>query len=155
MTKEKLDSKKVLTDLSEELFSLLEVNVKVEVNEVEEGTFEVNLQTEGETGLLIGFRGENINAIQTILSLMFKGKTGEWARIVVNVGDYRQKQEDKLKDLADQTVARVIESGQAQPIYNLTPAQRRVIHLYLSDNKEVVSSSEGEGDDRYLVISPK
>lgn len=155
MAKEKVNNKEILTKLAEELISLIGVSTKIEVNELEEASYEVNLITESETGLLIGFRGENINAIQTVLTLMFKGKTGEWVRVVVNVGDYREKQEDKLKDLADQTIARVKETGQPQPVYNLSPAQRRVIHLYIADNKDVVSTSEGEGEERYLVISPK
>lgn len=149
------ETRKILTELSEELVKLIGINAEVEVNEIEEGSFEVNLKTEEEAGLLIGFRGENINSIQTVLTLMYKGQTDEWVRVMVNIGDYRQKQEDKLKDLADQTVERVIETGQPQPIYNLTAGQRRVIHLYLADNKEVASSSEGEGDERYLVISPR
>lgn len=155
MAKEKENNKEILTKLAEELINLIGVSTKVEVNELEEASYEVNLITESETGLLIGFRGENINAIQTVLTLMFKGKKGEWVRVVVNVGDYREKQEDKLKDLADQTIARVKETGQPQPVYNLSPAQRRVIHLYIADNKDVVSTSEGEGEERYLVISPK
>lgn len=156
MVKEKTDNKKILIELSEELIKLTGVNATVEVAQLEEeNSFEVNLKTEDETGLLIGFRGENINAIQTVLTLMFKGKTDEWIRLVVNIGDYRQKQEDKLKELANQTVERVIETKTSQPIYNLTAAQRRIIHMYLVDNKTVESVSEGEGDQRYIIIKPK
>ena len=151
----KIDNKKILTELSEELLKLTGVSVEVEINELEEDSYEVNLKTEGETGLLIGFRGENINAIQTVLTLMFKGKTGNWVRVLVNTGDYRQKQEDKLKDLADQTIDRVVETKNPQPIYNLTAGQRRIVHMYIADKKEVESVSEGEGDERYLIVKPK
>lgn len=154
-TTKKIDNKKVLTELSEELLKLTGVSVEVEVNELEEDSYEVDLKTEGETGLLIGFRGENINSIQTALTLMFKGKTGNWIRVLVNIGDYRQKQEDKLKDLTDQTIDRVVETKKPQPIYNLTATQRRIVHMYIVDKSEVESASEGEGDERYLIVKPK
>lgn len=149
------EDKKILEELSKELLKLSGVKVEVEVSKLEEDSYEVDLKTEGETGLLIGFRGENINAIQTVLTLMFKGKTDKWIRVVVNIGDYRQKQEDKLKALADQSVERALETKTPQPIYNLTASQRRIIHLYLVDHKRVESVSEGEGDERYLVVKPK
>lgn len=144
-----------LKQITLELLEKCGVVAEVEVTEKEENSFEVDIKTETETGLLIGFRGENIDALQTVLSLMFKNKAGEWARIIVNVGDYRQKQEDKLKILADQTISRAIETGEPQPIYNLTPSQRRVIHLYVTERTDVESYSEGEGDDRYIVVKSK
>lgn len=147
--------KEVLHDLAVNLMKLIGVSVEVEVKKVEEDSYEVNLVTEGETGLLIGFRGENINSIQTVLTLMFKGSTDKWVRVTVNIGDYRQKQEEKLKTLADQSVERVIETKTPQPIYNLTAGQRRIVHLYLVDHKDVESVSEGEGEERYLVIKPR
>lgn len=144
-----------LKKAAEELLSLAGVNVNVDVIETEENGYDVNISTEGETGLLIGYRGENINALQTILSLILRNKTGEWSRVVVNIGDYRQKQEDKLKTLADQAITHALDTGEPQPIYNLTPAQRRVIHLYISQRDDVESVSEGEGEGRYLVVRSK
>ena len=97
-----------IQELTEKLLSLAGVSVQVEVIDMGENTYEVNLSTDDETGLLIGFRGENINAIQTVLGIMLKGQTGDWYRLVVNVGDYRQKQEEKLKELATQCAYREI-----------------------------------------------
>jgi len=145
----------LLKKLSEDLLQKIGLDSRVELEESEDDVYMINISSDSETGLLIGYKGENINAIQTVLSLMFRGVTGRWVRVLVNVGDYRQKQEDKLRDLADQTVLRVKETGEPQPLYNLTASQRRIIHMYLSENKEVESVSEGEGDNRYLVISVK
>lgn len=141
--------------LAEELISLTGVSAQVEVVDLGENTYEVNLSTEDETGLLIGFRGENINAIQTILGIMLKGQTGEWARLVVNVGDYRQKQDEKLKELADQSADRAVETKSAQPIYNLNATQRRVVHMHLSARDDITTESEGVEPERYLVVRPK
>ncbi len=146
---------KTIQELTEKLLSLAGVSASVEVIDLGENTYQVNLSTDDETGLLIGFRGENINAIQTVLSVMLKGQTGEWVRLIVNVGDYRQKQEEKLKELADQSADRAIETKEPQPIYNLTAGQRRFIHMHLSTRNDVLTESEGEEPQRYLVIKLK
>ena len=149
------EDKDILSNLAQELFQLAGVVCEVEVNKIDEDSYEVNIKTESEAGLLIGFRGENINSVQTVLTLMFQGQTDRWVRVLVNVGDYRQKQESKLQDLANQTIERVKQTNQPQPIYNLTPSERRVIHLYISEQSDVESYSEGEDAQRYLVVAPK
>lgn len=146
---------KTIQELTEKLLELAGVSAQVEVVDLGEKTYEVNLSTDDETGLLIGFRGENINAIQTVLGIMLKGQTGEWYRLVVNVGDYRQKQEEKLKDLADQSADRAVETKEPQPIYNLNATQRRVVHMHLSQRNDVITESEGVEPERYLVVKAK
>lgn len=141
--------------LTEKLLSLAGVNAGIEVVDMGENTYEVNLSTEDETGLLIGFRGENINAIQTVLGIMLKGQTGEWYRLIVNVGDYRQKQEEKLKELATQSADRAVETKESQPIYNLNASQRRIVHMHLSERDDITTESEGVEPERYLVIKSK
>jgi len=146
---------KTIQELTEKLLSLTGVSAEIEVVDLGESTYEVNLSTEDETGLLIGFRGENINAIQTVLGIMLKGQTGEWYRLVVNVGDYREKQEEKLKELATQSADRAIETKEPQPIYNLSAGQRRAVHMHLANRNDVMTESSGIEPERYLVIKPK
>ncbi len=152
---EKENTLELIKKLAEDLFALTGVSVNVSVEENEDDSYTVNLDTPDETGLLIGFRGENINSIQTVLGIMVKGKTGEWVRIIVNVGDYRQKQEQKLEELANQSADRAIETNEAQPIYNLTAGQRRTIHMFLSKRDDILTESQGVEPERYLVVSPK
>lgn len=151
----KVDIIETIEKLATDLFSLIGIEVKVDVVVNEDGNYEVNLEATEETGLLIGFRGENINAIQTVLGIMVKGITGEWVRLIVNIGDYRQKQEEKLFVLADQSADRAIETKEPQPIYNLTAGQRRVIHMYLSKRNDVVTESQGVEPERFLVVKSK
>lgn len=146
---------KTIQELTEKLLELSGVVAQVEVIDAGDKTYNINLSTDGETGLLIGFRGENINAIQTVLGIMLKGQTGEWYRLVVNVGDYRQKQDEKLKELADQSADRAVETKEPQPIYNLNATQRRVVHMHLSLRSDVVTESEGVEPERYLVVKAK
>lgn len=147
---------KKLQDLTEEIMSLMSTNAKAEASyDKENEVFVVNIDAGDETGLLIGKKGETLSSIQTILGILLKQETGEWNRVVVNVGDYREKEEDYLKSLAASTAQRAKETGEPQSLYNLKAWQRRVIHLALSTDGGVTTESEGEGEERYLVIKPK
>lgn len=146
----------ILKKLVEDLFSLMLIKASFEVTyDKKSEVYNIDIDGGEETGLLIGRKGENLLSIQTVLGLMFKGKKGEWARIVVNVGDYKEKEEEYLKGLAQNAAARAKETGEPQSLYNLKPAQRRIVHLFLSEDSGVTSESLGEGRDRYLVVKPK
>lgn len=150
------DKEKALKSISEKLFKLMGVNAKIDVSsDKENDALLVNIDGGDETGLLIGRRGETLLSLQMVLGLMLKTETGEWSRVLVNVGDYREKEEDYLKGLAQSAVLRAKETGEPQPLYNLKPGQRRVIHLYLSNDSEVETESIGEGEERYLLIKAK
>jgi spoIIIJ-associated protein len=150
------DKVKILQKLTDELLSLMATKAKSEVSyDKENEAFSVNIDAGDETGLLIGKKGETLLGIQTTLGFLLKQKTGEWNRILVNVGDYREKEEGYLKDLAASTAQRAKETGEPQNLYNLKPWQRRVIHLTLSEDKDITTESEGEGEERYLIVKPK
>lgn len=145
-----------LKKLAEELLTLMAVSAELDVSYDKSGeSYIVQIDAGDATGLLIGKKGETLSSLQTILGLLLKQKTGEWERVVVNVGDYRQKEESYLTNLATTTAQRAKETGEPQSLYNLKPWQRRVIHLSLADEKGISTESVGEGEERYLVIKPK
>ncbi|MGD8743978.1 MAG: R3H domain-containing nucleic acid-binding protein [Candidatus Woesebacteria bacterium] len=147
---------KLVEKISEKLFSLIGVEADPEVTHDEENeAVLVNIDTQDEAGLLIGNRGETLISIQTILGMIFMRETGKWRRILVNVADWREKQEDKLKDLAKQAADRAKESGDEQRLYNLNAAQRRIVHLELAEDKDIETESIGEGVERYLIVKSK
>ncbi|MCJ7805282.1 hypothetical protein MUP46_01420 [Patescibacteria group bacterium] len=138
------------------LLTLMGTKAKARVYEDKENqAIRVDIETEDETGLLIGRHGETLASMETALGMMIRQSVGEWVRIIVNVGDWRERQEDHLKEIAEQAMERAIQTGEPQPIYNLTPAQRRIVHLALSESKDVETESVGEGLERYLVVKPK
>lgn len=142
--------------MANELLSLMGTKAQVKASEDKKNeAVRIDIETEEETGLLIGRHGETIEAIQSVLGMMLKKKTGDWVRIIVDVGGWREKQEERLRDLATQTAERAKETGEGQPLYNLSPAQRRVIHLTLADNPDIETESAGEDEERYLMIKPK
>ena len=145
-----------LKKISEELLELMSTRAKVDVSfDKENDALVVDIDAGEETGLLIGKKGETLASIQTILGILLKQKTGEWTRVVVNVGDYRQKEEDYLRNLAAATAQRAKETGEPQSLYNLKPWQRRVVHMALSEDAETSTESLGEGEERYLIVKPK
>jgi len=147
-----------VADLIEKLLEKLEVKAQVEVG-IEEAEEEVQVNVvinpEDETGLLIGSHGSTLNAIQSFIALSIKQSTGEWARVSMDIGDWRQKHDEHLEDLATQASSRAKETGEPQHLYNLSPSQRRIVHMALSKEEGIETESEGEGLGRYLVIKKK
>ncbi len=152
----KKDDASVVEELANKILSLMGTNAKAKASQdADNEAVRVDIDAGEETGLLIGRHGETLSSIQSVLGMMVRNETGEWRRIIVNVGDWREKQEDYLKSLAYQAASRAKETGEEVPLYNLTASQRRVIHLALSEDSEVETESAGEGEERYLVVRPK
>jgi spoIIIJ-associated protein len=142
--------------ISEDLLGLMGMDLSVEVSEDKENSaVMVKIPAGYETGLLIGSRGNTLNSLQNIISLIVRQETGEWVRILVDIADWREKEIIRLEELAEQTAERALSTSQPQTLYNLTPAQRRIVHMSLSKNKKVTTESQGDGEERYLVVSPK
>lgn len=146
--------KDVVQKKLEELLSLMLTPVSFEISEKED-SLEVNIESNEESGLLIGKYGKTIEALELILNLSVKQELGEWTRIVLNIADWKEKQEERLSSLAENVVTKVKETGVEQYIYNLSSAQRRTVHMILSENTDVETASEGEGQDRYLIVRPR
>lgn len=148
---------KKLLKLVKELLVLLGIEPqKINASVDESGSVNLDLKLdEKEAGILIGYHGETIASLQLLLGMMLYKQTGQWQKLVVNVGDYRQKRTDYLTALAEDTAVKVAESGEPLALYNLNPFERRIVHLALAERDDVVTESQGEGKNRFLVVSPK
>lgn len=146
-------AKKTTTDL----LDLLEVATKeVAVEKGEESQLTVNIAvSEEDSGILIGYHGENLNAFQYILGQIVNHGKEEWTKIFVNINNYRLQREAELRQMAKNAADRAIATGDEIEMPYLTPAERRIIHLELVDREDVTSFSEGEDRSRRLIISPK
>lgn len=153
----KANTQTIEEQVKEQATTLLEKMGVVAAIEVakKDDNLSVNVESEEHKGLLIGARGESLTAFQTILNLIAKNVSGEWQNILVNVGDWREKQEDYLISLAKHAAVRAVETGKPQQLYNLNPGQRKVVHTYLATDDSVISESEGEGRERFLIIRAK
>jgi spoIIIJ-associated protein len=115
---------------------------------------DVVLQTE-ESGILIGYHGEILEALQLVLSLMVSRKLDRFVRISVEVGDYKKNRSEYLEKLAMQTKERVLEENRPHTLSSLKSWERRIVHMILQQDDQVISESMGEGRDRVLVVKPR
>lgn len=150
------DELKLVKQASQDLLKKLGfANLDIKVSP-EEDLVKVQIEASAEeSGMLIGFHGETLSALQLILSQIVFKKLGTWRRILVNIADYREKREKSLEAMAINTSQRVKQTQQAVVMPYLTNNERRLIHLSLVDDPEVETFSEGFGRRRRLVISPK
>lgn len=152
MTKEELE---IIKTAAEELLTDLGVAAKAKVNfDKESDLINVDIDSEN-AAVLIGFHGETLQAIQLILCFIVHKSLEKWVKVLVNVGDYRQKREEQLRKLALNLAMKVKFSGESQVIPNLTASERRMVHLILADHPDVYTQSEGEGEQRQLFVKLK
>lgn len=143
----------------ETLCSLLEVECERSIN-LEEGDEDVKyikIAFEGEDlGYMIGNRGRHLDSIQYVLQLMV-GKMTEQDpnyRVLVDVGGYREERNSHLEEMALQKADDVRILGESVDLPPMKPADRRAVHMALSEYDDIVTESEGEGRDRHIVIKP-
>ncbi len=116
---------------------------------------EVRLDIKGESlGLLIGHHGETIDALQLVVAIGANKPFDDGARVIVDAANYRERHEEMLRNMANEYAEEARERGEEAVIPNLKAYERRIVHLELRDDPDVETYSEGEGDDRRLIISP-
>lgn len=106
-------------------------------------------------GIVIGRRGETLDAIQYLARMVEnKGKQG-YKRVSINVGNYREKREAALIALADKDAARVLRTGRSLALEPMNPYERRIIHTAIQEIEGVTSYSTGMDLDRRVIIAPE
>jgi len=148
---------KIIEEVTEKLLKLADVEGDfqiLEVKEKDQESVEIVLNTK-DTGVVIGYHGDTLEGLQLVLSLCAARKLGRFVRISIDVGDYKKNRSEWLKTLALETKERVLSQQQEIAIPELKSWERRIVHLLLQDDKEVVSESQGEGRDRVLVVGPR
>ncbi len=107
-----------------------------------------------ETGLLIGQKGETIDAIQYLLNVTIYKSWPFAKRIVVDSEGYRQRRVEAIQGMAHRTARRALREQRPLSLPPMSPAERRVVHLFLKENPDVTTSSEGKEQDRRVIVSP-
>lgn len=149
---------KEIKNLLEELFKLIGIEVKIDIKEESqegETIYKVELDPGESSGLLIGAHGFTLSAIQSFLTISLKQKTGDWVKISLDIAGWSEKQNERLAEMARTTAERARQTGEEQKLYNLNPVQRRAVHVALKDETDIETLSEGEGQDRYLIVRIK
>jgi spoIIIJ-associated protein len=108
-----------------------------------------------DSGLLIGRRGQTLQALQFLVTLIVRKKLGEDVRVVLDVENYRQRRENSLRDMAAKVATRVAQTNRSITLEPMPPADRRIIHTSLAEHPGVRTESAGEGENRKVTIIPR
>ncbi|MGN1202185.1 MAG: RNA-binding cell elongation regulator Jag/EloR [Eubacterium sp.] len=106
-------------------------------------------------GIIIGHRGETLDALQYLTSLAIKKATDKYVRVTLNVGDYRAKREETLRALAIKNANFVVRTGRRYSFEPMNPYERRIIHTAVQEVEGAISRSVGNGMDRKVLIEPE
>ena len=136
----------------------IEANVETRIPETPGdgvGMIQAVLDIEGEDlGLLIGRRGQTLASLQYLLNLIVAKKLGKRVAFGVDVDGYRRRREEALVSLAKRTASRVRQTGRSVTLEPMPPNERRIIHITLSEDPNVITVSIGEGEGRKVAVTP-
>lgn len=131
----------------------LEMNdVSIEMNMIEDGA-EFNINGE-DIGFIIGHRGETLDALQYLTNLVVNHDAKDYFRIVLNIGNYREKREKTLEILGRKLAFKACKTGEKTVLEPMNPYERRIIHTAVQKVRGATSWSEGENMNRHVVIGP-
>ena len=138
----------------QEITKLMGVDVSIEMGTDAEGNVYGSMM--GDTlGILIGRRGETLDALQYLTSLKVnRGREG-YTRVTLDTENYRERREDTLIRLANRMANRAIRTGRRVSLEAMNPYERRIIHFALQQNDSVSTHSEGDEPNRHVVITVK
>ena len=146
----------------EEILSIMKLKAHVELRtdvqqeEGESGIPPIALEVDGEDlGILIGRRGETLAALQYILRLIVAHQEKARVPLTVDVEGYKQRRYGSLRELALRMAQQAVSTRQSRTLEPMPADERRIVHLALSVNPDVVTQSVGEGELRKVVIMPR
>ncbi|MFQ5576428.1 MAG: RNA-binding cell elongation regulator Jag/EloR [Anaerolineae bacterium] len=153
----KARAQEILETLLSKLSVKANVSVRIGTDLVEPGenpplTLDV---TGSDLGLLIGRRGETLQALHFVTRQILNKEVGQWVPVVVDVESYLTRRRKSLQQLANRMAERVVFSRKKMALEPMSPQERRIIHLQLREHEQVYTNSTGEGDKRKVVIFPK
>lgn len=152
-TKETLDGEAAV--FLKNVFNAMDLNVSVNIKYNEDDSA-MNIDLSGdEMGVLIGKRGQTLDSLQYLTSLVVNKGTSNYIRVKVDTEDYRNRRKDTLENLAKNLSFKVKRTKHPVSLEPMNPYERRIIHSALQSDKYVTTHSEGEEPYRRVIISLK
>lgn len=108
----------------------------------------------GDPGKIIGRGGRTLAALEYVTNAVVNREDGAGVRVNVDVGGYKRRRDERLRESAFAAAARVRKSGHAVEMDPMSAGERRVVHMALADEPDVTTESTGEGPDRRVVVKP-
>ncbi|CAM2077891.1 MULTISPECIES: RNA-binding cell elongation regulator Jag/EloR [Clostridium] len=132
----------------------MDINADIDIKE-ENDIIKINLKGP-KMGLVIGYRGETLDSLQYLVSLVVnKNHENPYKRVVLDAENYRHKREETLIRVAQKTAYKVKKSGRPYKLEPMNPYERRIIHSALQEYTDINTYSEGEEPFRRIIISLK
>jgi spoIIIJ-associated protein len=151
--REQFDPVLFAADWMEQILEKMRINARVGVRLQDE---RIELDIAGNNlGVLIGRRGQTLDALQYITTLAVNKKTVEFVPVQVDAGGYREKRRLTIQKNALSAKQKAVKTGRKIALEPMTPAERRLVHMALSDDHDVVTYSIGEEPSRRVVIDLK
>ena len=152
---EEVSVEDVAENFLKEVFSAMNMEVSVEVKYDEEGkTMDIELSG-NEMGVLICKRGQTLDSLQYLVSLVVNRETEEYIRVKVDTEDYRKRRRETLENLAKNIAYKVKKTKRAVSLEPMNPYERRIIHSVLQNDKYISTHSEGDEPFRRVVVTYK
>ena len=137
----------------EELFKVMDVDVEIkEEYNAEERQVEVDLSGDS-MGMLIGKRGQTLDALQYLTSLTLNKGYDDYVKVKIDTENYRERRKATIENLAKNVAKKVKSSGRTSTLEPMNPYERRIIHAVLQEDKYVETHSEGEEPHRKVVVT--
>lgn len=136
----------------EDLLSFFGLNTEVYATS-EDDVIELEVPSTHLNGFLIGQRGDNMRAIQFLISSALKNNNYEFVRVNVDVADYKKQRAARLAKQAEEWVKQVKDSGESLELKPMNAVDRRTVHK-VAQEAGIASESIGEGRDRRIVLKP-
>lgn len=149
----KNDAEDITDEIIQKILSYLDLTGEIE-KEQDGDVLRLNI-IGGDMGILIGKKGQTLDALQFLLSLIYNKKKKDKAKIILDIEGYRQRRERSLKDMAIKLAEKVKYDRKNITLDPMMPNERRIIHLTLQNHPDVITFSQGEEPMRRVVISPK
>jgi len=151
ITEKETDEKRAL-NFVKGIVDIMELNAKAELS-TKDGSTVITLISE-DSANVIGYRGEVLDAIQTLAGAAMNIGNKEYRKVVVDCENYREKREETLVKLAKKLEEKATEMKREVILEPMSPYERRIIHTALSESETVTTKSEGKEPNRYVVIVP-
>lgn len=139
----------------DDLFKAMKIDVKAEIQYDEENrNMDINFSGE-EMGVLIGKRGQTLDSLQYIISLVVNKESDAYVRVKIDTENYRERRKETLETLARNIAYKVKRSRRPISLEPMNPYERRIIHSALQNDKYVETHSEGDEPYRKVVVTLK
>jgi len=150
------DNKKKIEEITQKILKSMGFECEIEILEDKNNDDRVvcSIKTNKDANFLIGQNGDNLQALQHIVRLLVRKETDDMIKFSLDVNSYKKDQESSVLDLAKEMAKQAVEERKTVVMRPMSAYNRRLVHMYLSNNSDIVTESVGEEGDRRIVIKP-